>query len=235
MSEFNLMDDPWITVSRHGEPLSLPIRDCLKQAHTLDPWFGGEALFGAVAARLLTAFTMRLQPQIVDDDDYARDSAWETAVNTETGLDGHSVDAYCDRWRDSFWLVAPHRKRRFLQESSLGNHPDLPQLAKPVAQTKLTMHASPSYVWSNQDVGDSLPFDAAARHLLIFKHYAPSGIPDAIHPGHAKGTKWNQGRLRGRVSAHPTGDTLHATLLLHVLPPHSALVECRPPSLGRPR
>ena len=187
------------------------------------PWFDGEALFGAVAVRLLTAFAARIVPEITDE----ASGAWDDAL-AQGAFDAERVDDYCDTHREAFWLVAPHGCRRFMQESALGSflheHADslspeeLGKRLKPVSDTKLTMHAAPSYAWHNQDVSKPLSFAAAARHLMIFKHYAPCGIPDSRHPGHANGHQWKNGKLRDRVSVHPVGQTLYETLMLHAIP-----------------
>ena len=225
---FNLMDDPWIPVSGlDGRQGLYSIRRVLADGHLLSGWFSGETLFGAAAARLLVAVLWRAHP-LLNTATAADLVAARDAAAAQGRCDVSAVDAYCDRWRDKFWLVEPPGSmlERFGQDTRLGMFlQDRPEsrLIKPVTVTKLSMHASPAYLWSNEHAGP-LTFDAAARHLLMFLHYAPGGRPDGVHPdeGNPK-APWQAARLRNTVSVHPCGKNLYETLLAHVAAPEEAL------------
>ena len=224
---FNLIDDPWIPVRyMTGRRQKVSIRQMLTDAHRLDGWFSGETLFVPAMARLATAFMYRLIEGIdTQSSPQAVLAARGDALNAGR-CDPDKLSDYCDTHRDSFWLMPPHGNDavgRFGQDARLGRFcADNPEarLIKPLTATKLSMHAAPSYVWDNQTVG-SIPLDAAARHLLMFLHYAPGGIPDGVHPDaptKPKRPMWQAGRLRNTVSVHPCGRSLYETLVSHVLP-----------------
>ena len=228
-SGFNLIDDPWIPLRQLDGRESLhSIRETLTDAHLLSGWFSGEPLFGAAAVRLLTAFMWRAIPGLRDAQPADLAAARETAAAAGRCPQA-ALDAYCDRYRDRFWLLEPAGApvRRFGQDTRLGlflqDHLES-RVVKPVSVTKLSMHASPSYLWGNQLTGPLAP-DAAARHLLMFLHYAPGGRPDGVHPDEENPRAgWQAARLRNTVSVHPCGRNLYETLLAHVAAPEEALV-----------
>ena len=212
---FNLVDDPWIPLRPcvGGPQQDVSLRDVLVSA---DQWFGypdDDSQFGPAVLRFLTAFTYVVS-------DLAGCSNRTEYLSTFNDLwdrgqfDCDRVGRYLDRHKDRFWLFGddPYAER-WMQNPKLSDD----KFAVPLVESGLIPHASPSYVWGNQQV-EPVTAAAAARYLLAFMCYGRGGggpkHPDADPTG-----CWQEGRLRGRVSVHPIGATLFETLLLNLNPP----------------
>ena len=220
---FNLADDPWIpllTVGGRRRRL-VSLRDALVGAHEWAGYPDDDGQFGPAVLRLLAALTYSVSS--LGSAENEADHAAVLATLRQAGCFNRTrANDYFDKWREAFWLFPPtvHDGQRWMQDSSLS---DLPPAT--IAESRLMPHASPSYAWGNQSVEPPGPA-AAARALLAFMHYGPSGYgakhPDAVD----KNQRWQDGRLRGRVSAHPCGATLFETLLLHTVPVGDDAFEC---------
>ena len=215
---FNLVDDPWIAFSRRGE---MPLREVLAEAGALPGWPSGGPLFTSALLRLLAALTYRISA-ITGPDTFQR------ALDRDALFDAETVNEYFDTHSDDFWLLPPtgSNHRPFYQDPRLAD-----AAAGPVARSRLAMEVLPSYVWGQQHPDPAFTPAAAARALLVFLLYGPGGSGGS-HPNLPR-TKWQFGRLRGKVSIHPTGASLHDTLRLHLVDP-ADLADVLPDGVGVP-
>ena len=201
---FNLADDPWIPFPSRSE---ISLREVFADADSLPGWPSGDPLFASAVLRLLAALTYRIA-RISDSD------SLQTARTRGVLFDADTVNAYFDTHRDEFWLLPPPNSNHqpFYQDPRLAASKTMP-----IARSRLAMSVVPSYVWGQQHPDPEFTPAAAARCLLVFLLYGPGGSGGA-HPD-LPDTKWQDGRLRGKVSIHPTGATLHGTLKLHLIDP----------------
>ena len=215
---FNLAEDPWIAFPNRPE---MSLRDTLAEAGTLPGWPSGEPLFTSALLRLLTALAYRISRIAASD-------TFQTALDREALFDAETVNRYFDAHRDELWLVPPAGSdhRPFYQDPGLAG-----AAAAPIARSRLAMEVLPSYVWGQQHPDPMFTPAAAARALLVFLLYGPGGSGGS-HPDLPR-TKWQFGRLRGKVSIHPTGASLHDTLKLHLIDP-ADLADVLPDGIGVP-
>ena len=215
---FNLAEDPWIAFPQR---LEMSLREALAEAGSLPGWPSGGPLFSSALLRLLTALTYRISGITGPD-------TFEQACDREVLFDAAAVNAYFDNHRDEFWLLPPASSdhRPFYQDPNLAG-----EAAAPIARSRLAMEVLPSYVWGQQHPDPVFTPAAAARALLVFLLYGPGGSGGS-HPD-LPGTKWQVGRLRGRVSIHPTGASLRDTLKLHLIDP-ADVADVLPYGIGLP-
>ena len=228
---FNLGFNGWIPVSSVESRSSgiVSIKEALVSAHEMSGWPSGEALFPSAAVRLLAAFVYAIHDadRCADEDDFddLADSLWDAGR-----FNPIRIENYMDKWSDSLWLSPP---------LGSGHHPFLQDLGlselamDDIERSRLVCHAATSYMWGNQGSHEAgLAPDAAARNLLVFHLFGPGG-GGAKHPARrASGLEgsWQEGRLRGKFSLHPVGETLFDTLMMHLLYPDEDVFS----GIGRP-
>ena len=219
---FNLADDPWIPLRpvERGTRVLVSLRDAVIRAHEWAGYPDDDSQFGPAILRLLTALAYRISPLGNTENEHDFAEALEE-LRDAGRFDSTRTDEYFDRWAGVFWLFPPceHERPRWMQNRELANLDTVG-----IAESRLMPHASPSYAWGNQVV-ESLPPATAARALLAFMHYGPGG-GGAKYPAADPKHGWQNGRLRGSVSAHPCGATLFDTLLLHTVPVGDGRFDC---------
>ena len=226
MSEtFNLTVDPWVPLRgvRGGPRVEASLRDALTGAHEWAGYPDDDGQFGPAILRLLVvlAYQTTALGEARDEQEF-EDALEETWALGQ--FDAQRVDRYLQEWRDEFWLFPPEgfTGRRWMQDRRLE---ELPTTG--ITASGLQPQASPSHAWGNQAV-EPLSAPAAARALLAFMHYGRGG-GGAKHPDGGP-PRWQDGRLRGRVSIHPIGRTLFDTLMLNTIPPDDGALD----RIGRP-
>lgn len=96
MSEFNLLDEPWIPcVDRDWRQLAYGIRETLLQAHDLREICDGSPLVTAAIHRLLLAILYRANEGPTSFEE------WKV-LYTRGRFDSATVDSYLDRWQERF-------------------------------------------------------------------------------------------------------------------------------------
>lgn len=111
MSEFNLVDQPWIPcIGLDGTPTELGIRDALLNAHDLREICDDSPLVTAALHRLLLAILYRAL------DGPADYPTWEH-LYIPGALDRARVTVYLDKWRSRFYLT--HDSYPFFQMARL--------------------------------------------------------------------------------------------------------------------
>lgn len=115
MSEFNLIDEPWIPcIDLQGERVEHGIRDTLAKAHELREICDDSPLATVAIHRLLLALLYRAFQGPTDL------GAWK-GIWQNGRFEGNSqIDDYLGKWRDRFWLFDD--KHPFMQVAGLDLH-----------------------------------------------------------------------------------------------------------------
>lgn len=161
MTDFNLIDDPWIKVARPDGSLGvMSIRDLLKNAA------GCKRLSGEAPAQDVAVF--RLLLSVVYDlvgDCSVDDWAWLWGERKFSG-----VDEWCDANKDLFWLTGEHGGL-FYQEPGM----EPPEAWPPVAKLMTRPIGAAMFSDRRRDVG-SLDYGEAARWLITSMGYDVCGV-----------------------------------------------------------
>src|SRR5208337_970753 len=100
MSEFNLIDEPWIPcIDSHGHNIEYGIRDTLLKAHELREICDDSPLVTVALHRLMLAILYRAHS---GPDDF---KAWNSLYACEA-FNSEKVMGYLDRHRDRFYLIS---------------------------------------------------------------------------------------------------------------------------------
>lgn len=112
MTEFNLIDEPWILcIDAHGQRVEYGIRDTLLKAHELREVCDDSPLVTAALHRLLLAILYRAYggPQDMME--------WKSLYNRGCFSPSDRIDEYLNDWRDRFYLF--DQKHPFMQIAEL--------------------------------------------------------------------------------------------------------------------
>lgn len=224
---FNLVTDPWIPIE--GGPVS--IEEALTNAHAIDGWPCSDPAFSEALMRLLVPMTYRITD--MDDPGLSRYEFAERQgqLLAHGQFNADEVRFYLMRHRDRFWLINPPAGYTpFAQDVTLAAVDP-----KPPSKLVVSWASGNNPLLGPHAPSGELSADVAAQQLLIQRCYASGGL-HTKHPAHAGKGKFVGSPLRGRISVHPVGVTLAATLMGHLVPlPHDTafgqpMWEVAPPS-----
>ena len=207
---FNLVNDPWIPV----ESGHISIAQALIDAHRLDGWPCSDPAFAEALIRLLVPMVYRITG--MDDPSLSRyEFADRQRRLLERGrLGEESVRKYLSKYEDRFWLTnPPDGHEPFAQDSTLGSvNPQSPSkviAAWPSGNNPLLGPHAPR---------EAIPMPTAAQQLLVFRCYAPGGLPDKRRHPKYQGGHYVGAPLRDTRCVHPVGGNLATTLIGNLVP-----------------
>lgn len=215
MSDFNLVDEPWVLVQRQDGPGAVSLREAFAQAHDIVRLTGDVPTQAFANLRLLLAIAQDALG--VHDLDRLDEMRLE-------GLDGAAIDAYLAAWHDRFWLF--DGARPFMQVAGLRRAKgEASGLEKIIADVP---NGLPFFTTRSGPALASIPPAEAARWLVHAQAFDPSGIRSGAFDdplvkggrGYPIGPAW-AGQLGGMI-VH--GSSLAETLALNlvVTPDHPA-------------
>ncbi|QDT37593.1 type I-E CRISPR-associated protein Cse1/CasA [Stratiformator vulcanicus] len=199
---FDLIDQPWLPVSRDGEMRDAGLREALLEAHNIDQLRDESPLVTAASLQLLLAIVHRAidGPQSFDD--------WRELWNAGR-LPKETVENYLDQWQERFDLFHPHHP--FLQDASLPIDGPASTLD---GMNKLLTGTEPINSLFHHDRSPSRhtpanPIDPAeaARRLIALQAFAISGGRGYLQTVRARG-----------LCFQLLGENLFETILLNLLP-----------------
>ncbi len=196
MSEFNLVDEPWIpVVLMDGRRLELGIRDVYRTASQISRVEDGSPLVVAALHRFLLAVLYRALEGPTD--------LMQARSVFREGLPAERIDTYLDRWRDRFWL--------FDDAFPFGQNPAVDG-GNEEPWTKLTAECndtSRKVLFDHIDTRNpgSAPPAACARWLLTTMTFSVSG-----------GRGYRMAPEPNGLFCMPIGTSLQATLCLNLVP-----------------
>lgn len=201
MTQFNLVEEPWIPCSVGDGTEELGLREVLRRAHAIQGLAGLSPPTSVAVHRLLLALVQSIYRPM--DDDRWHDLWASGSFNLE-------VDAYLDTWRHRFELFDGNRP--FYQVASLPFEP----YERSAVNLTLEWGAGNRELFSHAPADYAFTPAEAARHLLTYQCFSPGGtitfesgkLPDK----YSDAAPLN----RGAVSVIQ-GDTLFETLLLNVI------------------
>ncbi|MDR1822083.1 MAG: type I-E CRISPR-associated protein Cse1/CasA [Oscillospiraceae bacterium] len=178
MSEFNLLDEPWIPVlDTNGTQRELSLTDVFRQADKIAAITSELPTLDAALLRLLLAIMHASLARSVQDYAEAID-LWRELW--ENGLPAEEICAYLERWRDRFWLFDDERP--FGQVSFAEPPENVVFTAKDVSQLNGSISdGNTPNVFSGRTGSqrNTLIYAEAARWLLHLNSFdvAPAGAP----------------------------------------------------------
>ena len=219
---FRVDQDRWIPVryTDDTDTRLVGFRDLFTDAHhiCLIGGPGWTPLALSALHRILTALTTRVTSLDSPGTRADWDRRWATVAHAGQ-FDPDAVTAYFDSYADRWdvwdanrpWLQDP----RLLTETN-GEIKDLNQLvaSEPGDQGPLLLGASHA---AHPVV---LPTAQALPHFLSTLYYHPGGQITTRTAGEVKNSYSARGFARGTVSLHPTGQTVFATLMAHLIYPN---------------
>jgi CRISPR system Cascade subunit CasA len=214
---FDLLDRPWIPVTRHGVAVRVGLRALLINAHELDDLAVPVPPAAAMLWRVLYALAARVtglaEPDISADAWHAR----RGQVVAEGRFDPERIGAYLDRVGDRFDLF--HPERPWLQDPRLRS--ESPKSAG-VDKLVLGRPAGNNQVWfdhHHQGNRQPLPAPEATWQLLAQLGYGPAGMGAVRMVGATASKTLRAGPLRGALSFHPLGADLFESLVAGLFEP----------------
>ncbi|MGR6998790.1 type I-E CRISPR-associated protein Cse1/CasA [Yinghuangia aomiensis] len=217
---FDLLDRPCLDVCwlpGKAGPDRVGLRELLLRAHEIAGLAQGPPPALSALYRLLYALAAR-----VTELDEARDGPDEWGDRRIDALEEgrfppERVAEYFTAYADRFDLYGPERP--FLQDPRLRE-----QCAKSSGINKLMFGrpAGNNSVWfghHRDDAPVAVSSAEALAHLLMWHYYGPSGRCTSRTVGRTTAADVYAGPLRGSLSYHPEGNTLHATLIAGLVPP----------------
>lgn len=164
-TRFNLIDEPWLTVTSGGGPRAVSLREVFEQAPKLTGVQGELPTHAFAHTRLLLAIAYRaLEAQLETKADWAR--LWED------GLPVDVIHGYLERHRDRFDLL--HPETPFYQVANLSTQKGE---TKGVDQLLADLPANKRLFTNRAGAGlHSLSFAEASRWLVAAQAFEASGI-----------------------------------------------------------
>lgn len=201
MSDFNLIDEPWIPCVEDGKAVELGLRDTLRRAGQIDSLAGLSPPASVALHRLLLALMQRIyQPM--------NEKRWQELWRA--GSFGEEADTYLDAWHQRFNLFDPERP--FYQVANL----PFERYERPAVNLSLEWGAGNQKLFSHAP--EEYPFTPAeaARHLLTFQAFSPGGT--ITHEEGERADKYaDAAPLNRGAVALVQGDSLLETLLLNTI------------------
>ena len=206
MSQFNLIDEPWIPVRKlDGERIELGIRDALLKAKEIAVIEDPSPLITAALHRFLLAVLYRALEGPTDID--------QAKALFKSGLPSEKISAYLEHWRDRFWLF--DEKYPFFQIP--GFEPKTWRAWTALAAEHNADNAKVLFDHVDVTRPDSVAPAAATRWLLATQTYSVSaGKSELAHTGTAPSAT--------AVMVLPLGQHLEDTLLLNLVPQNRAVL-----------
>jgi len=206
---FNALDEPWIPVVFNGGGLGVVgIREVLLRSHEIRDLADTIPVSLVATARLL----ITILGCAVKGSEFSR------TRNFQSPLPADLINAYCDRWRERFWLF--HPERPFMQmpllpdgveERVVSNKGE--DRSKPAAALAMDFPgANTVALWNHvyYDAPPALSPQEALRNLLGHLQFTPGSAVRVL--GHSDVTA----PLSGAAAVMPLGQTLAQTLLLSI-------------------
>ncbi|SDN73463.1 type I-E CRISPR-associated protein Cse1/CasA [Streptomyces wuyuanensis] len=211
---FSAADDPWIEVRTGHRYATVGLRELFLRADTIDDLALPHPPAASALLRIAVAITTRITG--LDNADLTA-SEW-TALRrrclTAGRFEPDAVHAYFDAHP---WSVFDP-ERPWLQDPSLRE-----QCAKPFGINAFVpgRPAGNNLAWfspHHHDNATPVPTAHALQYLLIHHYYGRPGTSTPRTTATCSSGKLTGGPLRGTVSFHPVGRTLHETLLAGCAP-----------------
>ncbi len=217
MSQFNLVDEPWIPVRwADGARGGVGIRDALLRSGEIEGIEDPSPLVVAGLHRLLLAVLYRALEGPTDID--------QAQALFEVGLPADRISAYLEQWRDRFWLFDKEHPFYQVPDYEPREHNGQQQW-KPWTSLAAEHNGDNSKVLfdhvDNTDAG-SIPTGMAARWLVACQTFALGG-------GNSDFQYTKSGPSATALMALPLGLNLHDTLLFCLVPePRQVLADDLP-------
>lgn len=219
---FDLRDEPWIPIERiDGSFDTVSIREALLEAHVIRRLSGEIPCEGIALLRLLLALVYCIYPVPEDMSEGAKRRIWKE-LWSHGSFDAGRIEDYLDDYPHEFDLF--DGEHPFYQVPGLEYMGDKKEY-DPICEFMLDVPKPEKYLFAMRSARhlDVLPFDLAARYLVISQAYDTAGIKSpvvgntsaksgkAYAPKGALGTGWC-GALGG---IYLEGENLFRTLLLN--------------------
>jgi len=209
---FNLVDDPWLPVSRRGEVREVSLRTALLESQGID----GLAL--APATLMVAVFRQTLLPLVIDALGAPRDSRDWVTRREQGCFDAQVLEAYLEQYRDRFNVFDPVAP--FAQVAGLRTAKDEVKPSSLLVPALPTGNNVPLFGSRVEDDPPALPW-AQALCWTLHTHCWDTA---AIKSGAVGDPKAKNGKTTGNPTGSlgylgivvPTGPTLFETLLLNL-------------------
>lgn len=227
----NLIEDPWIPISRHGTVDLVSLRTALVDSHQID----GLAL--APATLMIAVFRQTLLALVLDAVGHPNDARSWAERRSRGAFDGEALEAYFERYRDRFNLfdeVAP-----FAQVAGLHTAKNEVKPSSLLVPSMPTGNNVPLFGTRTEDDPPALCWPDAAAWLLHTQCWDTAGIKSGVvgdpQVKNGKTTGNQTGPLGSLGVIVPTGRTLFETLLLNLPIVHAHPRAGAEPSTDRPQ